>query len=336
MEVFRLISPSQHLILSTSRKGLTSEIANKASEKAGLNFIFQEKNFEGNFRSSPKISELVANYQVISTAKGANIPVTTTLDFNSANPKIITMEDSSQDRTIFLEKVVEQIHLLLSDSKETEVMVSCQCHLSLTQRLIEMFSEEERKYVRFSDCCDMLGCQFPVIVMVMDLSTCTPGPQYITDTLTRATTSVTCLVNTTLKPTQINGQPSFSYFRRPPSDLPSYFQSLSQTVQGKVFVHDQFNLVPASVRRQLDSRRFDFAWSSGGVEEERRSRTKAAGIVVQVNSPSAASFWSRDSYAPFVQLKVGEEIEFRGYQDYDEKRKEINDFFVKEAKKWKE
>jgi hypothetical protein len=67
--LFRLISSTQHLILATSKRTVTSENANKAANRAGLNFCFQEKMLEGNLRSSPKISELIIKYQVSAMIK---------------------------------------------------------------------------------------------------------------------------------------------------------------------------------------------------------------------------------------------------------------------------
>jgi hypothetical protein len=82
-----------------------------------------------------------------------------------------------------------------------------------------------------------------------------------------------------------------------------------------VFVSDVFELVPASVRRQLESCSFDFKWPDPEPEERRR-RTKAAGIVAEVKPPGFSSDYARYSYAPFVQLIVAEEDDNRWDYDY--------------------
>jgi hypothetical protein len=260
----------------------------------------------------------------------ANIPVITTLDFDSPNPKVSAMKDSSMDRTIFLKEVVLQIQFLLSDFKDTEIYVSCYCHLLLTRRLIQMFTEKERRHLRFSNSAEMLGCQFPVVVMVLDLSTCSPQPKTITDILTRTTTSLTCVINTSLKPMKIDNLPSFSSFPCTPPNLLSYFKSISQRVTKKVFVSDTEGLVPNSVRYQLDSRKFDFEWARTSDHGKRRRRTEEAGIVLEVTAPRSVSFIALDLYVPVVQVLVADDL--TGVGDWDSCldrsiRIPIHDFF---------
>jgi hypothetical protein len=106
----------------------------------------------------------------------------------------------------------------------------------------------------------------------------------------------------------------------------------------KIFIRDfhlPFRL--AESEKEAAGVDFDFDWSRGLSFEAQKEKTKEAAAVVELVPPGFSSVYSRRSFSPFIQLKVGEEDELRKWSHIndDTTRKEMNDFFVKQASSYK-
>lgn len=330
---YKKLSPEQTIIMFASRTRVTSENLNKALYAIGKIFHFESHSLDGNLRSSAQISKMAADFQQKVVGSIGNIRVTSKLDFGASSPQIKVIDDASEQREDLLAAAEETFAQISKGSRNKEVLVCCVSHLLLRRRiearLGEKFSSPEYK-VTFGDALDVLGCQFHTVFVIVDVATCIPTAARITDIITRATMSLNFLVNKTLVPFQINGQPCCKNESCPPSNLIRHLTSLSASEPNsgkKVFVNDEFDFLPASDRQNMTDE-FDFDWCSTGSLEVKRQRTEEASYVIQLMPPEKFSTYSVLSFAPFLQLKVGEKTKLmRRNDDYDSKRKTINTFF---------
>jgi hypothetical protein len=96
-------------------------------------------------------------------------------------------------------------NFFLADSQIRDVLVCCFTHCSLSKKIQDKLQASNSHIeMKFNDTHDVLGCQFASLLLILDLSTCNPNVAQITDALTRATTSVHCIINKTMVPFKSN------------------------------------------------------------------------------------------------------------------------------------
>ena len=310
----------------------TAETVNRLCEAASLDFHFEEVVLEGNLRSSPKISDLTMKYQSISTANTANIPVQTTLQFSSLAPKIEIVE--SDDRVTFGVRVLSHVEEALSESKDTQIHVLCLCHHLLARSIKGSLRPDESERVTLSAPEDILGCQFASVVVAIDMASIAPSFQHVTDMLTRATTIVKCVVNTSKKPFLIRGRPSFATAGCFPEEVPNFFQQINGNYLRPVYVYDVRELIPQPIKNQLDlDLQTDFNWwRQGQTSAEMLEKSIFAGVVVSTSGPTGMSSQCQRVLAPVIELIVLRRDMEDCDRNYDEVyRKPINTFFKKYA-----
>jgi hypothetical protein len=199
---------------------------------------------------------------------------------------------------------------------------------------------DEQNHMDILNSVDALGCQWPHVIVLLNFATCLPIARNITDALTRATISLTVIVNTILTPFTING---FDCIQTDScrNSIPSLLEKLASistqfcrlSPGQKVLMWDHRDLIPDEVRRQLGRKAFDFGWwkeeGIRGDAEKTRKRTRDEAVYVAVMLPNASTVSSMNSFVPYIQLKVREEEELEEWRctksDFDEER--INDFF---------
>ena len=94
---------------------------------------------------------------------------------------------------------------------------------------------------------DMLGMQYSTIILVCDAVTCVLPPEYITNVLTRATSVVSCIINTSEAQMKINGRDCYKFLVT--NDVDKYIRELDVTRGKSMIVQDEYNPVvdPASI-----------------------------------------------------------------------------------------
>lgn len=96
---------------------------------------------------------------------------------------------------------IKHFPLLLTDWQNEEVLVVCFTHAHLRREIEKRLTRRSPQHkMTFMDNREALGCQFSSVLLILDLSTCLLNEKVITDVLTRATTSLCCIVNKTLDP----------------------------------------------------------------------------------------------------------------------------------------
>jgi hypothetical protein len=306
------------------------------------NIEFEEYSLDSNLRSSPPISKLVMSYQkIISNAKflrmANNIHVTTSLDFQALSPTIHTVDDPSDERMKVLEAAAERVKEMIGIS---EVVIFCFTHLELKQKLQAHLQKIDFGIkLKFEDSDDVLGCQFPAALIVLDLWTISTRPndqKQITDAITRATTTVSCIVNETKEPLKIHNTPYIQHLSCRPTEVVQCLQAFlpnrgAESSRKKVFVVDSRKFVAAQDRLSMEQD-FNFQWTERN-QESTREKTKDASFVIELmESGRRGGCCSRFTFAPYVLLSVGEEGETRkwekNFKASDERqRKGIVDFF---------
>ena len=188
----------------------------------------------------------------------------------------------------------------------------------------------EMRRVSFHDSTYVLGCQFPIVILALDVATIAPALGYVTDMLTRAMIFVHCVVNVTLSPLLIHGKPSFSTTRCKVDHVTPLLNKLTSETEseGPVFVLDMEKRISRPIRANLESKgRFD--WFELQEEyDDMFERTKGALLLVEVTKPGIACIKSLKTYAPILELVIMRDNDGDGSRDYDKDyRKPIIQFF---------
>jgi hypothetical protein len=87
--------------------------------------------------------------------------------------------------------------------KDSTILVAVFAHRHLREKMeakIRTELGEDQKEISFLDPRSALGAQWPTVILVVDVATCAPNALGLTNVMTRATTSVICVINTTRKP----------------------------------------------------------------------------------------------------------------------------------------
>ena len=164
-----------------------------------------EMKLDGNLRSSKPISDFMVKFlkEVNFTKAIKTIPPKSLIDFGSEEPRIILSEDGSQERSTFIHAAWQEItNMSLS---KPEIMVSCLMSSTMIHELQEKVGISSPGPVSFADPYEINCCQYPCVILVVDLATCFASPFHLFLVMSRATTSLTCIVNTSTDPIKING-----------------------------------------------------------------------------------------------------------------------------------
>ena len=78
--------------------------------------------------------------------------------------------------------------------------------------------------ISFGDPAEITGCQYPCVIVIIDINSCFASEYHIQQAMTRATTSLTCIVNTSDIAPRINGHSPF--------EICESFDDLSQKTSG--------------------------------------------------------------------------------------------------------
>ena len=141
---------------------------------------------------------MTAKYQAMCIDKigrNPNIPVVTSLQFFALSPDVTIV--ISDDRVKFIDRVLKVVRDAMAESFDGEIRVLYLCHLSLVEKMKLKLTTNERKRVIFSDPKYVLGCQFPVVILAIDLATISLSCRDVTDVMTRTTVNLKCIVNET-------------------------------------------------------------------------------------------------------------------------------------------
>ena len=167
---------------------------------------FEVRTLDGNLCSSGEISAFSRKYQEYLNKENWSTGelVHSSLQWEWAQPKIQLFHDDSNNQKSFLHEAAKVISDLANQSKE--VMVSPCLHYSLGGSLEVVCKHMSNVSFGYPDA--ILGCQFQCVIIVLDVFTCFPPLKYLVDFMTRATTSLHFLVNTSTELTRIGGHPA--------------------------------------------------------------------------------------------------------------------------------
>ena len=118
-----------------------------------------------------------------------------TLEMNCREPSIIGVCDVFPDRKMFIERCCNEIRK--QSAFEEKTLVSCLVHPGMKEVIQRKIDEDDqmRNRVTFQNFSDILGCQYPRVVMILDLPSDFKTPEQITMIMSRATTSLCIIVN---------------------------------------------------------------------------------------------------------------------------------------------
>ena len=326
--LLRSISLKTHVVMTTCKKAFTVDLLNHACSTAKVDFRFEEKKLEGNLRSSHSICRITEEYQRLYLDRTFNIPITAYLNATGPAPSVTQVD--SANRSKFMDRVLEKARESLRESSDVEINVLCVCHNHLIDLIRAKLTEEERERIKLSTISDVLGCQFPVVVLAIDIATILPTPQSVTDMLTRVTTLAKIVINISLSPLLINGRRSFASEKCRVKQIPSYLRKVASEKKVSVFVYDVCKQVPEKVRSSL-SANVDFKWWLPKELETRadiQNRTRWASVVIDITKPKCTNFQSQSSFAPVIELVAMSDDARDFSRDYDQVfRKPIIKFF---------
>ena len=197
----------------------------KSSEKSVIVFSlyspflqeFQTRQLHnGNLRSSKKISDFICDLEKktrpgLDARLGLNqIPNDSRIQTGKEEPRIVLVEDASDERSKFISLCKEEIVKTEREwnkgenkKNKTAIMVSPIMNSKLSEKVKD--SMGTNKSISFGDPAEITGCQYPCVVVLIDLFSCVASEYHLQQAMTRATTSLVCVVNTTHTPTRING-----------------------------------------------------------------------------------------------------------------------------------
>ena len=137
--------------------------------------------------------------------------------WKSSPPEILIFNDDSNDRRPFMEWCKGKITPLAR--QKASILVSPFADASFRERLED--SCQRLTNVSFGCSGEILGCQFQCVVVILDCASCWFPITHLLDSLTRATTSLHLLVNTSLEPVYINDLLSYRLEVCQPHDVES-------------------------------------------------------------------------------------------------------------------
>ena len=239
----------------------------------------------GNLRSSPEIAALIVEFQRFIGGEIAvtGQPVVSSIDWPSTPPDIAIFHDDSDDRLAFLHNCQTKLERLAEEHEE--VMVSPFMHMTL-RRALEILCQSLEN-VRFGYSEKVLGCQYPCMVIILDVATCIPPKSSLVNSLTRATTDLHVYVNDSLEPAHIDGTPlgrlEVHSKGRAVEERVSELVSSAYLAQGKkALIYDFYHLLDQNFTTRIQETAATTSWFWFGSEEETREKTKEFSLVVGI------------------------------------------------------
>lgn len=316
-QALSLLSAHHHVILATSKKDVRN-----SNPKLLCN---REVTLEGNLRSAPPVARLTTQFQTrVSDYTNSNMLVRSSLNFIASPPKVTIL--NSEDRVEFCDEIVSNIRDSLNECQDAKVTIINYGHRSLVERMKEQLRAEERSRAEFTHYADCLGCQFPIIILAMDLSTMASTSKSVTDGLTRATTHIKCVINASLAPLMIGDQVAFRTIKRQKEEVASVLRELSSSCK-KIMVDDYSHLIDPSLQAELE--KIPGVDVTRSFQTEFIEQTKDASVVVALVPYKFTSSLHLLSYAPVIELVIIDEKGEDRSRDWDEVlRKPLLRFFL--------
>ena len=138
--------------------------------------------------------------------------------------------------------------------------------------------------VSFANSREMLGYQFPCVIVIMDLASFPPPINALVNVMTRATTSLNFILNTSLEPIRANEIPLYRHELCLASSLESRVRDLISDFarfDEKILIYDYDELLLASFVEEIKD---EAEWNTTGFgnqsSAEKREESKKYSLVV--------------------------------------------------------
>ena len=322
--LFKLRNSNPSVVLFTSQLETKLEMRMRSNgDSIGWMTNISMKSLGGNLRSSVEISNMTQKLQqhFVNDTWPPGEPVVSKLLWRSGQPTITSFHDNSDDRSIFLRDCIMRIKKLAETQRE--VMAVPLAHASFRAKLKDQCKDLVN--VSFETRDEILGYQYQCVIVVLDLASCGFLLRSLIEVMTRATTSLHFIINSSLEPFTILEMPSIRHDYCLTHDVESRVRALIANVASvgnKVWIYDRFDVLEASfveeIREAAEVEKRDLNDFVTGMEMEEKS--KKFSLIIELmpykTRVLSSGFW----YAYFPPV-----IAIKSFDDDDDLRRRKND-----------
>ena len=129
-----------------------------------------------------------------------SLPLKPALRLSFGKPKIILIKDDTKERSAFIDRCSQKIvEISQSDTSEGTLMVSCLANMEMREQLHQKIHGKDKssrkKSIIFGHPLRISGCQYPGVVMVLQLTASDVVSAQVELIMSRATTSLCIIVD---------------------------------------------------------------------------------------------------------------------------------------------
>ena len=190
--------------------------------------------------------------------------------------------------------------------------------------------KDQNENVSFGSCAKLLGCQYPCVISILDVATTIAPVRILTHTMTRATTSLYLIINTSRCPIYISGIPSARHEICLSQNVEARIRELISEVAHlgkKVWIFERFSLLSTSFVNNIatEARTTSVRIKDEELREESKKYSLLIFIGNNVTDPRIPSL----STAPCIIIQVVNSMRMRW--EMERLRSRTIDFFAEEA-----